>query len=210
MTRVLVAADVRLYRDGIARVLEGREGLEVVGTAADHDEAVHLAGALDPQVVVLDLGGDEGRRTVRSLAAAAPDARVVVLAIGGEDVDVVSWAEAGVAGYVTREESVDELADAVRAAAAGELICSPRMAGVLLRRVRAIAGEPVGGRLPLTGRELEIGVLLEQGLSNKEIAQALHIELTTVKNHVHRILGKLGATRRAEAAATIRRNRISV
>jgi two-component system nitrate/nitrite response regulator NarL len=205
VTSVLVVASVRLYREGLAAVLGRDERLRIVGAVAGHDEALEAARQLSPDVAVLDPGGEDGRDTVRGLAAAEPAVPVVALAISETDADVVAWAEAGVAGYVSRDGSLDDLARAVISAAKGELACTPRTAAALLRRVRAAGSGTHDEHVPaLTARELEIGRLLERGLSNKEIARQLHIELPTVKNHVHRILEKFGVHRRAEAAARFR------
>jgi two-component system nitrate/nitrite response regulator NarL len=211
VTRVLVVASVRLYREGLAAVLGRDDRLDVVGTAAGHHEAVEAVRRQTPDVAVLDPGGDDAEDIVRELAGAAPAVPVVALAVSETDADVVAWAEAGVAGYVTRDGSLDDLVTAVLCAAEGELACSPRMAAALLRRVRAVAGSGAEEPGPaLTAREVEIGRLIEQGLSNKEIAQQLHIELPTVKNHVHRILEKLGVHRRAEAAVRLRHSGLAL
>jgi DNA-binding NarL/FixJ family response regulator len=118
---------------------------------------------------------------------------------------VLAFAEAGIAGYVPREGSVQDLVDAVERAVRGELQCSPQLAGAIIRRLawRAAAGSDFP-RGPLTARETEIVRLIDQGLSNKEIAVRLGIEVATVKNHVHNLLEKLRVRRRAEAAAHIR------
>ncbi len=127
--------------------------------------------------------------------------------------EVIACAEAGVACCLTAEASIDDLVAAIGSVARGEAPCSPWTAAVLLRRVASLARErraPVGTHVAeaprprLTTRELEIVELVDQGLSNKQIAQQLHIELPTVKNHMHRILDKLGVRRRAEAAELVR------
>jgi two-component system, NarL family, nitrate/nitrite response regulator NarL len=132
-----------------------------------------------------------------------------VLAVDEVDRDVLAWAEAGIAGYVTRDGSVDDLIRAVRCAARHEIHCAPEIAAALLERVHVLAARgahdtPIGS---LTTREHEIAELLEAGLSNKQIAAELQIELATVKNHVHSILAKLQVTRRIDAAAHMRRAR---
>lgn len=204
MIRVLVIAGVRLYRDGIGAALARDARIEVVGTASTAAEALALAREREPDAAVLDLGA-AGPSVVRELTEAAPRLRVVALAVQEVDADVVDWAEAGIAGFVTQDGTVADLVAAVVAAVRDELVCSPRMAAALLRRVRAAAGAAAGAEPALTPREVEIARLLECGLTNKEIASRLHIELPTVKNHVHRILEKLGVGRRTEAAARIRR-----
>jgi DNA-binding NarL/FixJ family response regulator len=201
---VLVISGVRLYRDVIGAALARDARIEVVGTASNAAEAIACACEREPDAAVLDLGV-AGPSVVRELTAAAPKLRVVALAVQEVDADVVGWAEAGIAGFVTPDGTVADLVAAVVAAVHDELVCSPRMAAALLRRVRATAGASVGAESALTPREIEIARLLERGLTNKEIASRLCVELPTVKNHVHRILEKLGVGRRTEAAARIRR-----
>src|SRR5262249_53779881 len=126
-----------------------------------------------------------------------------------DDLDArLTLAESGVTGYISRDGSLDDLIDVVAAACRGELVCSPRLAGGLARRparVAAADGE-FGGRGALrTFRERDLIRLVDEGKSNKEIARDLNIELATVKNHIHRILSKLGVRRRGEAAALVRR-----
>jgi two-component system nitrate/nitrite response regulator NarL len=133
-----------------------------------------------------------------------PKARIVVLNLSDTDEQgVIAWAEAGVSGLLARDVDVDEVAQAVETTARGGTVCSPPLAALLLKRMARSAEErPVTS--PLTSREREIAKLLEQGLSNKEIAARLEIELATVKNHVHSILTKLNARRRGQAAAMLR------
>jgi DNA-binding NarL/FixJ family response regulator len=200
--RALVASDIRLYREGLAAGLAGSR-VEVAGTAADAASTVELARSLAPDVVLVDLvmaGWEDAVRTV------AGGARVVVLGVREVEDEVIACAEAGVAGYVTREASLEELTDVVEGVARGESPCSPRISALLLRRVAETAGRrreaPSAERL--TRREAEIVGLIDEGLSNKQIAGRLSIELATVKNHVHSILEKLQVERRAEAAARVR------
>ena len=134
----------------------------------------------------------------------APATKVVALTVADVDQEVLSCAEAGVTGFVTRDGSLADLIAAVEAAQRGELFCSPRMAASLLRRVSALARE--GPSTPrLTDRESEVLAYLERGLTNQAIAQALGIEVPTVKNHVHSILEKMRVKRRGEAASVWRR-----
>jgi two-component system nitrate/nitrite response regulator NarL len=201
-TTVLVLVAVRLYRDGISDALDRDPRFRVVGSA-DSLEAAREETAAD--VAVVDVALPEGAGAARALRALWPSTRIVALAVREADEDVVSWAEAGVAGLVTREATLDELLDAVEGAAAGEAVCSPAVTGALLRRVAALAGERrTGDASALTRREREIVRLIDAGLSNKEIAGSLRIELTTVKNHVHNILEKLHVRRRMDAVAVTR------
>jgi DNA-binding NarL/FixJ family response regulator len=139
-------------------------------------------------------------------------ARVVVLGVRDTEAEVVACAEAGSAGYLLRSDSLASLCTLIRAVARGETICSPKTTAVLLRRVAAMAAERRSqtSLALLTAREAEILELVEQGLANREIAQRLSIQVRTVKNHVHSILGKLGVERRGQAAAKARADRRAI
>jgi two-component system nitrate/nitrite response regulator NarL len=206
LVRVAVIAELRLYRESLAEMLGAIPALEVTGTAGSLEAAVALVADTRPHVAVLDLRGNEGRGTVRALGRSGVQTRVVALAVRETDAEVVAWAEAGIAGFVTRNESFDELVSTVLCAARGEVRCSPRVAAALVRRLATAAVESRPARVPhLTCRESEVVRLIGGGLSNKEIALTLHIEPATAKNHVHNILEKLGARTRAEAATLARR-----
>ena len=201
--RVFIVTPIRLYQDGLASALAGTPGIEVVGSASGCDEALARVRELAPDVVLVDTAGTEGVATVRALAGVG--SAVIVLAVPEHEDEILRWAEAGVAGYVTRDGSLDDLLAMVGSVARGETLCSPRVAASLFRRVAALAAEQGAQPLSrLTSRELQIVGLIGEGLSNKEIARQLHIELATVKNHVHNILEKLQVKRRGEVAARLR------
>ena len=207
MTRVFIISEVRLYRDGLARLLRRDQRLDVVGGAGDVPDALEALAAIDappPEAVLLDVPAPAGLEGLRELEAAVPMARIIVLNVSDADEQaVIAWAEAGVGGLLSRDVDIDDVAQAVQTTASGGTVCSPRLAALLLRRLARSAEErPVTS--PLTSREREIAQLLEQGMSNKEIAAHLQIELPTVKNHVHSILTKLKASRRGQAAAMLR------
>jgi two-component system, NarL family, nitrate/nitrite response regulator NarL len=196
--RVVVLSEVLLYREGLATLLGQVSGLQVTELVRDPGEAAAVVREGDADVVVVDLAaGDIG--SVQTLLAAAPEARVVVLSAPQRPADVIALAEAGVLGYVTHEQSIAELAATIEKVAADEMVCAPWIATLLVRRVQALAADRPGPVDRLTPREAGILELVAEGLSNREIAARLHIELTTVKNHVHNILEKLGARTRAEA-----------
>ena len=207
MIRVLIACDIRLYREGLSLHLARQEQFGVVGSASTREETHRLALELAPDVVLLDMAMHESFEIVHELRGAVPDTRVLALTIPEADGAVIACAEAGVAGFVTREASLSDLVDAISSAARGEACMSPRAAAALLRRVSALAADrpPVPTRGELTAREREIVELVAVGLSNKAIAARLHVELATVKNHVHNILDKLQVHRRGEIAASMRR-----
>jgi DNA-binding NarL/FixJ family response regulator len=207
--RVLIVAEIRLYREGLADMLRPEPDIGVVATAAGADEGVRALRELQPDIVLLDLAAPDNVWLVRALVAAVPGTRVVALGVPENEEEELACAEAGVAGYVTREGSVEDVVAAVEAAARGEVLVSPRMAASLFQRVATLALErsPQSIESRLTRRELQILNLIDQGLSNKEIARKLTIELSTVKNHVHNILEKLNVSSRAEAAARARSDR---
>ena len=206
MTSVLVVSELRLLAEALARLLDDGTGVRVVGTATGAAEHLGVFAADPPDIVLLD-SATEDPAVVRDVLAAAPESKIVVVGVSEAEDDVIAWAEAGVAGYVSRDASLDELRQAVSGAARGEVPISPRMAATLLKRVAALAAvqAPPAHDARLTKREIEIVRLIDEGLSNKEIARRLGIELTTVKNHVHNILEKLKVSRRADAAAVVKR-----
>jgi DNA-binding NarL/FixJ family response regulator len=207
---VLVVSDVRLYRHGLAEILARHEGIDVVGTAASADDALTAARGHPTALVLVDVTMPGGVEEIRTVVRALPAAKVLALTVADDEEQVIAWAEAGVSGYVTRESSLEELVAAIHGAQRGEVICSPRLAATLLRRVRSLSAgvaPSAGGEPPLTARELEIVDLLDAGLSNKEIASRLFIEVATVKNHVHNILEKLRVRRRSEVGAMLRARR---
>lgn len=208
--RALVASDIRLYREGLTDGLARSGRVEVVGTAADAGTAVAHARALAPDVVLVDLVMAGWEDAVRAIVGGEGDACVVVLGVREVEDEVIACAEAGVSGYVTREASLDELADIVESVARGESPCTPRISALLLRRVAETASRSreAAAADRLTRREAEIVALIDEGLSNKQIAGRLSIELATVKNHVHSILEKLQVERRAEAAARVRSRQV--
>lgn len=207
--RTVVVSAIRLYRDSLATLLPQLGGGEVVAHASDAREAVAAVKAREVDVVVLDVVA-EGPEVVGLLADADPSVAIVVIGVTGDEVELLGFVEAGACGYVTRDDSLSDLVSAIQCAARGEAVCSPRVTRALMRRlqVRAMANDDASGLAALTAREAEIVDLLGEGLSNKEIALRLYIELPTVKNHVHNILAKLGVTRRGEAAARVRRGRM--
>jgi two-component system nitrate/nitrite response regulator NarL len=210
-TTVLVASDVRLYREGLAQILAGINGLHIDGSASDRAEILACLQERRSEVVLLDSAMPDSIATVTAILANAPETKVIALTIRDVEREVIEWAEAGVAGYVPREAAASDLIDSIKTVACGETLCSPRVAGMLLRRITTLAAEhrvteqPCVTEQPrLTRREREIVGLIGQGLSNKQIARRLGIEVSTVKNHVHSILNKLKVHHRDDAAALIK------
>lgn len=201
--RVLVVDRQPLMRRGVVAVLADEPDLVVVGDTADADQAFELAFRLRPDVVLLDLdlaGG--GVMVCERLRAALPDVPLVVLASADDDADLVGVVRAGARGYLLRDTSPAELADALREVAAGHSLLSPAMTSrlleefaVLVRRTDS-AGE---GSATLSPREREVLALVAEGLNNRAIAERLFISENTVKNHVRSIHEKLQVHSRMEA-----------
>jgi len=206
---VLVCARTRVYREGLVDRLEAHPDFRVVGSTAFGFECIATAARTDPVLVVLDVGATGAETAMRALIRTRPAPRVVALAMPDVEAEVLAWVEKGAAGFVTVDDSIDDLVATLRSVARGEGRCTPRMIGALLRSVHALAAEralegDAPHTEPLTARELEIGVLLERGLSNKQIAVRLSIQVPTVKNHVHSVFTKLHVGGRTEAGARLR------
>jgi DNA-binding NarL/FixJ family response regulator len=203
---VVIVAPVRVHRELLAAALDETADLAVLRAAATPEEALGGAGLVRPDVVLLDASTERGLGTIQLLAKVYPAVGLVALAAPEDDEAIVRCAAAGVAGFVARDGSLADIVATTRAVARGDAVCSPRVTAALLRRVGA-TGQLRDGRADLTrltARERQILRLIDDGLSNKEIAGRLYIEVSTVKNHVHNILAKLGARRRSEAAAQVR------
>jgi two-component system, NarL family, nitrate/nitrite response regulator NarL len=205
---LLVAGDVRLFRDALAITLTAHPGFSLVGTADSCENLLAILRSRTPDLVVFDASMAGALDLVRACARTHPTLRFVAVAVTETEHDVIACAEAGVAGYVPREGSVDDLVKTLIHVQRGEILCPPSVTGSLFRRLAALAAAQFppapAAAGALTQREGEIATLLDSGLSNKEIARRLRIEVATVKNHVHNILEKLHVRRRGEAAAVLR------
>lgn len=203
--RVLVVSDVRLYREGLSRLLAATGRVEVVAAVADVLAGVRTGRRLAPRVLVVHMVSQAGTGVVQELAAGVPDAKIVVLALRQEGAEIISYAQAGASGYLSLEGSLDDLVLTIEGVTKGEAFVSPRVAGALFRHVQAAAeNQRRSERAPLTRREVEVVAFVERGLTNREIARSLGISPATVKNHVHAILAKLELSCRTEAAAWAR------
>jgi DNA-binding NarL/FixJ family response regulator len=197
VTTVLIVDDHPVVRDGLRAVLSAEPGVRVVGECGRGDEAVRLAAELRPDVVLMDLrmpGLDGVDATARIVAAGS--GAVLVLTTYDSDGDVLRAVEAGATGYLLKDASRTELADAVAAAARGETVLAPAVAAKLVGRLR---GAPGAG---LTAREGEVLRCVARGLSNPDIGRALYISEATVKSHMMRIFDKLGVRDRTAAVTT--------
>ena len=205
--RVLVASHIRLYCEGLERVLRESPEFALVGTACTASEVIEQTHKLDADVALLDMAMNGALAVAREVVRVGSRSKIVALGMPEDETQVLSCAQLGISGYVTRDGSVAEVVAAIKAAARGEVHCSPKIAGSLIRRIAALSterqGRPATGTL--TAREAQILKLVQEGMSNKMISRTLGIELPTVKNHVHSILGKLGIHRRAEAISLMYR-----
>jgi DNA-binding NarL/FixJ family response regulator len=202
--KVLVVTEIRLYRDGVADALRKLPDVELVVTAADGAAAVVAARRAECDVVLVDMVLPDCTRTVRALLSARPTVKVVALGVPEDGPEVVAVAEAGISGYVSREDTVDQVGEALRSVLRGEAACSGKVTAGLLAHIALQAKVRPSAAVvaaPLTPRERDVLRLIENGMSNKEIARALDLQLSTVKNHVHNLLTKFGASGRAEVSA---------
>jgi DNA-binding NarL/FixJ family response regulator len=195
VVRLLVADDHPVVRDGLSSMFARDPEFEVLGEAADGAEAVRLAEALRPDVILMDLRmpGMDGVSATRELAGRGSNARVLVLTTYDTDSHVLPAIEAGATGYLLKDVPRDELLRAVRAAARGEAVLAPSVAARLMSRVRSV------GPGPLSRRELEVLQLVAAGATNREAAAKLFITEATIKSHLLNIYAKLGVRDRAAA-----------
>jgi len=207
MIRVLLADDRRVVREGLGTLLGLLDGIELVGTAADGEEAVALAAERDPDVVLMDLRMPrcDGIEAIRRLAERGDRPRAIALTTYADDASVVGALRAGARGYLTKDASADEIRAAVEAVARGEAALDP----AVQHHVVAALAEPGGAEpspapeLPddLTPRVAEVLALIAAGLTNTEIAERLVVSGATVKSHVNHIFAKAGVRDRAQAVS---------
>lgn len=199
--RLMLADDHRMLREGLRRSLS-EEGFDVVGEAADGEEAVRLAGQLLPDVVLMDvtMPGVGGVEATRRLQLSHPQIRVVMLTMHADESVVADALRAGAVGYLVKDCSTDEIADAIRQAASDDASLSPELAGAMLAEVRRIDPEqPDESDRIVTKREVEVLQLIADGCSTPEVAEQLFISQKTVKNHLASIYHKLDARDRTQA-----------
>ncbi|MCU1482304.1 MAG: LuxR family transcriptional regulator [Subtercola sp.] len=197
MIRVLVADDHPIVRSGIVGLLQDAPDIEVIGEASNGLEAVTLATALRPDLVLMDLRmpGQGGAEATAQIVAGLPDVRVLILTTYETDDDILPAIEAGASGYLVKAAPEDEILAGVRAVAAGQTVLAPSIASKLVERMR-------GDRTPpprLSARELDVLRLVAAGQSNPEIARTLFIGDATVKTHLQHAFEKLAVTDRTRA-----------
>jgi DNA-binding NarL/FixJ family response regulator len=205
--RILIAEDQRIVREGLTALLEDEPDVEIVGEAADGQQAVALYTQIQPDVVLMDLQMPvmDGPTAIAAILHSSPEAKVLVLTTYATDEFIFKAFRAGAKGYLLKDASADELLAAIRAVQDGQTQLAPPVAA------RLVAGIGTASPEPLTPRELEVLALMGKGSSNNEIALTLGIAPRTTKVHVQNILGKLGATNRTEAVSiAVRQNLITL
>jgi DNA-binding NarL/FixJ family response regulator len=211
--RVLLADDQRVVREGLGTLLGLLDGIELVATAADGEEAVALAARHDPDVVLMDLRMPrvDGIEAIRRLSERGERPRTIALTTYADDASVLGALRAGARGYLTKDAGADEIRAAVEAVARGEAALDPAVQHHVVAALNDAAGTGAGGapsggaaaepELPdgLTPREAEVLALIAAGLTNAEIAERLVVSAATVKSHVNHIFAKAGVRDRAQA-----------
>jgi NarL family two-component system response regulator LiaR len=200
--RVLVVDDHRLVRKGLISILSGKPEFEIVGEAENGDFALLRAAALRPDVILLDLSMPvmDGLATIPALKKQGTTAGILVLTSFSEDERVFAAVRAGALGYILKDASVEDLADAIRSVSRGQPYLSPDVAQKLVRQVHRANAPATLAEEPLSEREIEVLKLVATGLANSDIADRLAISERTVGAHISRILDKLGLTNRTQAA----------
>jgi DNA-binding NarL/FixJ family response regulator len=209
--RVVLVDDHPVYREGLARLLS-QSGVEVVAQAGNGPDALSIVEEAAPDVVVMDLNmpGMSGVDVTRKLVERNPASRVLVVSVSAQEEDVTEAILAGASGYVLKDGPVEEVVAGIQAAANGESLISPRIATMLLRKMRLDGPSEMDppATTPLSERELQVLRLVAEGKGNQEISEALYIGQSTVRNHISSILMKLQVENRVQAAVRAVRDRI--
>jgi DNA-binding NarL/FixJ family response regulator len=210
--RILIADDHEVVRIGLSALLDRQPGFRVVGQADSGNEAVRLARALHPDVVVLDIRMPDGSGTdaCRAILAESPSTPVVMLTSYADEEALFDAISAGASGYVLKRIGSDELVNAIRTVAGGQSMLDPAVTASVLDRLRRAAhAEESGAFDELTEQERRVLAHIAQGESNRQIADAMHLAEKTVRNYVSNVLAKLALASRAQAAAFAIRNRLT-
>jgi two-component system, NarL family, nitrate/nitrite response regulator NarL len=205
-SRLLIVTAVRLYREGLTRLLAERVECTALDPRTPRDGMLGHITAFDASTVLVDVSELANSALMSMLRSAMPNARIIAFGVADDARDVVTCAQAGVAAFVGCDASVDDLLIAIEGVRRGELRCSPRLAALAFGRLSEMTHGNVLAGPELTARQRQILALIDQGLTNKEIARALRITVPTVKNHVHNLLGRLNVRHRWQAGGAGRRS----
>ncbi|MDA0635658.1 response regulator transcription factor [Nonomuraea sp. MCN248] len=208
MIRVLIADDQVLVRAGVRMLLQANSDMEVVGEADDGAEAVRLAERHLPDVILMDLRMPrvDGLEAIKRVLAARPSTRIVVLTTFAEDANVYAALRAGAVGFLVKDDEPERMIDAIRRAHAGEQLLAPSVLRRVVERFLDAEESSAGAPRGLTEREIDVLALVGTGLSNAEIAEELHVGVTTVKTHIAAAMDKLGLRNRIQAAVVAHRS----
>jgi len=210
--RVLVVDDQELFRRGLIMLLGSDSDIEVVGEASDGITATELAVRTAPDVILLDVRMPRrtGVEACRGIKEAVPSAKIIMLTVSDEEADLYESVKNGASGYLLKDSSIEEVAQAIRVVNEGQSLISPSMAVKLIDEFKQMSKpeREQGPALKLTERELEVLRLVAKGLNNREVAKELFISENTVKNHVRNILEKLQLHSRMEAVMYAMREKL--
>ena len=222
MIKVIVVSDIKIYCEGLSRILSNTDPIEVIGAENNFESAVNKVKLGAPDVVLLDMTMIDSCCIAQKVLQLCPDSKIVALAVPVDEENIMECAEAGIAGYVAREASLDELIETVIGTQKGEFRCPPKIAACIFKTIKRISQNAKDQCLSpvihhdrenlatvLTKREQQIYNLMADGQSNKQISHNLVIEVSTVKNHVHNILVKLDVKSRVQAVTLLQRNALS-
>src|SRR5690349_8053942 len=201
--RVIIVDDQELFRRGLTMLMDAESGLDVVGEAGDGATGIELASRVAPDVVLLDVRMPKrsGIEACVAIKETVPSAKIIMLTVSDEEADLYEAVKSGASGYLLKDSSIEEVAQAVRVVSDGQSLISPSMAVKLIDEFKQMS-RPERSQVPglrLTERELEVLRLVAKGMNNREIAKQLYISENTVKNHVRNILEKLQLHSRMEA-----------
>ena len=209
---LLLIEDNRLLREGIAAMLSEQTDLAVMATAPSTDTVLQLVRDSKPQLVLLDsaLGENDSLRLLEAIKGASPDIRVIVMDLLPAPQDIVEFVAAGCSGFILKDATIEDFVGTIRSVAQGIPVLPPLLTSTIFSHVaqRAVRRDPAAVRdaVTMTKREREVVTLIGEGLSNKEIAERLHIALHTVKSHMHNVLEKLALHTRLQVAAYAHRS----
>lgn len=218
MIRIIIFSDIRIYCEGLSRILSVQDAIEVVDADNSLEDAVVKIEKSTPHIILLDMTMPHSCEFARQVKQLFPQVKIVAIAAPEDEQNIIECAEAGISGYVAREATVHELIKTVISAEKGEFCCPPHIAAALFNKIQNMAQkakenylsvsdfQPCATFQDLTRREKQILGLMTDGMSNKEIARVLVIEVSTVKNHVHNILVKLEVHSRMQAVALFQNN----
>lgn len=213
--RVFIVSDIRLYRGGLEEILDSNEFLCVVGAASEVEPAITEINRTSPDIVILDMTMIASCEVVGHIRASCPRQKIVALAVADDEQIILACAKAGISGYVSRDATIQQLINTIRGVSNGELYCPRKIAASLIHKLSSTTdkiNEPTkkfdhrrhNSKMSLlTSREQQIASLIFEGFSNKQIANNLSIEISTVKNHVHKIITKFGVCSRTQVAKAL-------